>query len=152
MADRSLWDLLKARRDTAQRRRPLIVVYDEGHNLSNLQTQLLMELEPDALIAASATMRIPEALASTIERLRRDKHWTDGDFVTAIRSSEVVSSGLVKKHIMLGGYITPMEIAVTDLLGEMSEATRAAAELGLPFRPKAIYVSNTNTVDGTSIR
>ena len=67
VADRSLWDLLKARQDSSRRRRPLIIVYDEGHNLSNLQTQLLMELEPDALIAASATMRIPEALAGTIE-------------------------------------------------------------------------------------
>ena len=123
VADQSVWDLLKARRDTARRRRPLIVVYDEGHNLSNLQTQLLMELEPDALIAASATMRIPEALAGTIERLRRDKHWSDGDFVTAVRSSTVVESGLVKKHIMLGGYVTPMEIAVSDLLSEMKEAT-----------------------------
>ncbi|MDC6128997.1 hypothetical protein [Burkholderia gladioli] len=152
VADRSLWDLLKARRDTARRRRPLIVVYDEGHNLSNLQTQLLMELEPDALIAASATMRIPEALSGTIERLRRDKQWRDSDFVTAVRSSEVVESGLVKKHIMLGGYVTPMEIAVSDLLDEMAEAVRSAADLGLPFRPKAIYVSSTNTVDGSAIR
>jgi len=152
VADRSLWNLLKTRRDRSKRRRPLIVVYDEGHNLSNLQTQLLMELEPDALIAASATMRIPDALAGTIERLRHDKHWTDSDFVTTVRSSEVVSSGLVKKHIMLGGYVTPMEIAVSDLLQEMADATRAAAELGLPFRPKAIYVSNTNTVDGTAIK
>jgi len=152
VADRSLWDLLKARRDSSQRRRPLIVVYDEGHNLSNLQTQLLMELEPDALIVASATMRIPEALANTIERLRSDKQWGDNDFVTTIRSSEVVESGLVKKHIMLGGYVTPMELAVNDLLAEMSDATRSASDLGLPFRPKAIYVSNTNTIDGATIK
>jgi len=124
VADRSLWDLLKARRDSSRRRRPLIVVYDEGHNLSNLQTQLLMELEPDALIAASATMRIPEALAGTIERLRKDKHWEDSDLITAVRSSEVVESGLVKKHIMLGGYVAPMELAVDDLLAEMADATQ----------------------------
>ncbi|MNK66052.1 hypothetical protein D3C87_853660 [compost metagenome] len=152
VADRSLWDLLKIRQDVAKRRRPLIIVYDEGHNLSNLQTQLLLELEPDALIAASATMRIPEALAGTIERLRRDKQWSDGDFVTAVRSSEVVKSGLVKRHIMLGGYVTPMELAVNDLLAEMEDANRSAADLGLPFRPKAIYVSTTNSVDGASTK
>ena len=111
-----------------------------------------MELEPDALIAASATMRIPEALSGTIERLRSDKHWADKDFVTRVRSSEVLNSGLVKKHIMLGGYVTPMEIAVNELLAEMADATRAAADLGLPFRPKAIYVSNTNTVDGVAVK
>jgi type III restriction enzyme len=152
VADRSLWDMLKVRMDTSRRRRPLIIVYDEGHNLSNLQTQLLLELEPDALIAASATLRIPEALSSTIERLRRDKLWTDGDFVTSVRSSDVVKSGLVKRHIMLGGYVTPMEIAVNDLLAEMKDAAQAAADLGLPFRPKAIYVSNTNAIDGVSIK
>jgi type III restriction enzyme len=151
-ADRSLWDLLKARRDAQRRRRPFIIVYDEGHNLSNLQTQLLLELEPDALIAASATLRVPEALGSTIERLRRDKKWQDADFITAVRSSDVVASGLVKKHILLGGYVTPMESAVDDLLSQMKGAEESAVALGLPIRPKAIYVSTTNTVDGISIR
>ena len=152
VADRSLWDLLKARKDAAGRRRQLIVVYDEGHNLSDLQTQLLLELQPDALIAASATMRIPEALAGTINRLRQDKAWSEADFVTAVRSSEVVASGLVKKHILLGGYVTPMESAVDDMLGEIKAAEGAAVALGLPFRPKAIYVSTTNAADGVSVR
>jgi type III restriction enzyme len=152
VADRSLWEQLRARRDGQGRRRHLIVVYDEGHNLSNLQTQLLMDLGPDALIAASATTRVPQALSNTIERLRREKGWGDHELVTTVRSSAVVASGLVKKHIMLGGYLTPMESAVDDLLGEMAEAERVAAGLGLPFRPKAIYVSNTNAADGVSIR
>ncbi len=151
VADRSLWDQLKARRDAQGRRRHLIVVYDEGHNLSNLQTQLLMDLGPDALIAASATTRVPQALSSTIERLRREKEWGDAELVTMVRSSAVVASGLVKKHIMLGGYLTPMESAVDDLLAEMAEAERTAAELGLSFRSKAIYVSNTNAADGVLI-
>ena len=111
--------------------RQLIVVYDEGHNLSNQQTQLLMELEPDALIAASATMRVPQALAFTIERLRREKGWTDDELVTSVKSSKVVESGLVKKHILLGGYMTPMESAVDDLLAAMKEAEEAAVALGL---------------------
>jgi type III restriction enzyme len=152
VADRSLWEQLKARRDEHGRRRHLIVVYDEGHNLSNLQTQLLMDLGPDALIAASATTRVPQALSSTIERLRREKGWGEGELVTTVPSSAVVASGLVKKHIDLGGYLTPMESAVDDLLGGMAEAEQSAASLGLPFRPKAVYVSNTNAADGVSIR
>ena len=43
-------------------------------------------------------------------------------------------------------------LAVDDLLSEMADATRSATNLGLPFRPKAIYISNTNTIDGASIR
>ncbi|MDF0554446.1 DEAD/DEAH box helicase family protein [Kamptonema sp. UHCC 0994] len=152
VSNQSLWDLLKSRKDSKGLSRPFIVVYDEGHNLSNQQTELLLELAPDALIVASATMRIPDALAPTIERLKQDKHWKDSDFVTAVRSSEVVASGLIKKSIMLGGYITPMEIAVEEMLREMAEATSDASALGVGFIPKAIYVSNTNAVDGVSIR
>ena len=150
VADKSLWDMLKARKDSQGRRRHFIIVYDEGHNLSNQQTELLLDLNPDALIVASATLRVPEALSRTIERLRQDKGWGDGNFVTAVKSSEVVLSGLVKKHIMLCGYLTPMEIAVNELLAEMRKADAAAARLNLDFRPKAIYVSNTNVADGAT--
>ena len=151
-ADQSLWGLLKARRDASGRRRQLIIVYDEGHNLSNQQTLLLMELEPDALIAASATTRVPQALTPTIERLRREKSWADEDLVTTVSSSEVVKFGLVKKQIMLGGYMTPMETAIDDLLAAMKEAETSAVGLGLSLRPKAIYVSNTNAADGITIK
>ena len=152
VADKSLWDMLKARKDSQGRRRHFIVVYDEGHNLSNQQTDLLLELGPDALIAASATLRIPDALAKIIGRLRQDKKWQDADFVTAVKSSDVVKSGLVKKQIMLCGYLTPMELAINEMLAEMKKADATAARLGLDFRPKAIYVSNTNIVDGSSIK
>lgn len=149
MGDVSLWDMLKKRLDTQGRRRPFIIVYDEGHNLSDQQTHLLLELEPDALIAASATMRIPPELGRIITRLRDDKGWSDESLVTTVRSSDVVASGLVKQHIVLGGYVTPMEIAVDDMLESMRKAEAAAVTAGLPFSPKAIYVSNTNIVSGT---
>lgn len=147
-ADQSLWTLLKKRRNSSGQRRPFIIVYDEGHNLSDQQTELLLELEPDALIAASATMRIPTALSGTISRLRQDKRWTDGDLITAVKSSDVVKSGLVKQQILIGGYVTPMEIAVDDMLESLRRVEKTASDSGLPFRPKAIYVSNTNTVPG----
>lgn len=150
IADQSLWDLLKARRDRKGRKRPLLVVYDEGHNLSNQQTALLGDLAPEALLAASATMRVPEAMVYAIDRLRADKGWSDHDFVTVVRSPEVVAAGLVKKHLMLGGYVTPMEICVDELLRDMKAAEDAAEALGLSLCPKAIYVSTTNAVDGVT--
>jgi type III restriction enzyme len=152
VAEKSLWDLLKTRKDAQRRRRPFIVIYDEGHNLSDQQTRLLMELDPDALIAASATLKIPEALFSTIARLRDDKDWKDEDLVTSVKSANVVASGLVKRHIMLGGYLTPMENAIDDLLVAMRAAKAEASNLDIPFSPKAIYVSTTNAVDGVPSR
>lgn len=148
-ADKSLWDMLRERRDSQGRRRPFLVVYDEGHNLSNQQTELLRELNPDALILASATMKVPEALSNTVSRFRNDKKWGDSDFCTVVKSSDVVESGLVKQQILLGGYMTPMEIAINDLLEQMRNVEVAASELELQFKPKAIYVSNTNVVPGS---
>lgn len=147
-ADVSLWDMLKKRRDAQGRRRPFIIVYDEGHNLSDQQTQLLLDLDPDALIAASATTRVPAELGRFITRLRDEKGWTDSSFVTSVKSSDVVNSGLVKQQILLGGYVTPMEIAVDDMLAAMRQVEQTAKELALPFQPKAIYVTNTNVVSG----
>jgi type III restriction enzyme len=149
-ADISLWDMLKQRRDNQGRRRPFIVVYDEAHRLSNQQTTLLLDLEPDALIAASATMRVPDALSPVITRLRQDKQWSDSDFATIVKSNDVVQAGLVKQHISLGGYVTPMEIAIDEMLETMLRVETAATQLELPFKPKAIYVSNTNLVSGSN--
>lgn len=147
-ASQSLWDILKQRQDSNGRKRPFIVVYDEGHNLTDQQTKLLLDLEPDALIAASATMRIPPELSQNMTRLRQDKGWNDSDFVTVVKSNDVVESGLVKQQILLGGYVTPMEVAIDDMLESMRRVEESAAQLSLPFKPKAIYVSNTNAVYG----
>lgn len=151
LADESLWNVLKNRRLPTGERRPLIVIYDEGQNLSDLQTDRLLELGPDALISASATPSVPAAMEMVIARLRGERGWTKDDFRTTVSSPAVVKSGLVKQRISLGGYVTPMETAVDALLADMKEAQAAAAELSEPFRPKAIYVSTTNTVDGASI-
>ncbi|MFN3337564.1 MAG: DEAD/DEAH box helicase family protein, partial [Thermomicrobium sp.] len=51
----SPWQRL-VERQSGGKRRPLIVVYDEGHNLSTQQTDILAELEPEAYLLASATL------------------------------------------------------------------------------------------------
>jgi type III restriction enzyme len=151
MASQSLWELLKARKNGANRRRPLIVVYDEGHNLSDLQTRRLLELSPDAIIAASATMSVPEQVEYLMARLRNERGWQPSEFTTTISSRDVVDVGLVKERISLGGYVTPMEAAVDALLQDMTSAREAAQALQEPFVPKAIYVCSTNAVDGVPI-
>lgn len=146
-ADRSAWDALKERRNEAGVRRPLIVVYDEAHNLSDQQTDLLMELEPDAFLLASATMRLPERLAREVETLRVNG-WTHDSLITTVDSNAVAESGLVKNTLVLGGYQSPMEETVSALLADFAEAEQDASAYGLRGRPKAIYVCNTNIVAG----
>jgi type III restriction enzyme len=150
-ADKSLWNMLGNRRDDKGRKRHLVVIYDEGHNLSDQQTKLLLDLAPDALIAASATMRIPYKLAQVVlDRLKNERGWTDKEFSTVVKSSAVVKSGLIKKNILLGGYVTPMEVAIDEMLADMENVENSIEELGLSFQPKAIYVCNTNVVSGVT--
>lgn len=149
-ADSSLWDMLKKRLSYAGIKRDLIIVYDEGHNLSDQQTQILLDLSPSALIAASATTKVPKALEWYIVRLKKEKSMKDKDLVVAVSNKEVVDSGLIKKHISLGGYLTPMELAINNLLDDMKETEKAAKKYDCRFLPKAIYVSDTNMLQATS--
>ncbi|MGH3780605.1 MAG: hypothetical protein ACRDRO_08220 [Pseudonocardiaceae bacterium] len=149
--DTSTWDALKLRTDSEGIRRPLLIVYDEGHNLTDQQTDLLLELEPDALIAASATMKLPPRLGREVARLR-EAGWADSDFVTQVDASAVADSGLVKSRVLMAGYEAPMEEAVASLLDDLVDATAAATALNLDWQPKAIYVCKTNIVEGDAYR
>jgi type III restriction enzyme len=139
----STWNALKLRTDLNGIRRPLFVVYDEGHNLSDQQTELLLELEPDGFLLASATMRLPARLNQEVEALKRSG-WSSDRLITEVDTAAVVAAGLVKSTVDLAGYNAPMEETISKLLGEMDQATADAALQSRPFQPKAIYVCNTN--------
>ncbi|WP_222709434.1 hypothetical protein [Microbispora sp. CSR-4] len=149
-AESSTWDLLKVRLNSEDVRRPLIIVYDEGHNLSDQQTSLLLELQPDAFLVASATMRLPSRLSDEINELKKEG-WSDEDLVTAIEPTAVVEAGLIKSTVLLAGYEAPMEETVSAMLADMRDAAAQAKLLKLES-PKAIYVCKTNIVEGDAQR
>jgi len=69
--NQSPWERLIERFDGKQRR-PLVIVYDEGHNLSEQQSEILGELEPDAFLLASATAH-PGATRSTMGQVTKSE-------------------------------------------------------------------------------
>lgn len=149
--EQSTWDALGERLDAQGTRRPLIIVYDEGQNLSDQQTDLLLRQQPDAFLVASATMRLPDLLGAEIDRLKQagySQEW----LVTAVRSSAVVSAGLVKSTLALGGYKSPMEETIASMLADMREAESDAADYGVDVQPKAIYVCKTNVLADDAYR
>jgi len=150
VAETSTWEALKVRATDGGIRRPLIVVYDEGHNLSDQQTTLLLELEPSAIVVASATMKHSQALSNEIQRLR-EEGWKDADLLTQVDAKAVAESGLVKSTVVLGGYEAPMEETISSLLADMKDASTDALEHGVGG-PKAIYVCKTNIVEGDSLQ
>jgi len=149
-ADRSTWEALKRRLTAGQTRRPLFVVYDEAHNLTDQQTDLLMELEPDGFLLASATPKLPPAIVQIINELKGALGWSDADLTTYVSSRDVVEAGLVKRQVVLGGYQAPMQEAIDDLLSDMKLAEKAVAHLRLSIAPKAIYVCRTNITEGNA--
>lgn len=149
-ADQSTWEALKVRMTSGGTRRPLLVVYDEAHNLTDQQTGLLMELEPDALLLASATPKLHQEIVRIVDALKEDLEWSDTDLTTYVSSKDVVEAGLVKRQILLGGYKAQMEETIDDLLKDMASATESALQLGLSIAPKAIYVCKTNIVEGNA--
>jgi len=165
--DQSPWDRLIERSDGNQRR-PLLIVYDEGHNLSEQQTELLAELEPDAYLLASATLRLPQNFQKSViqpislwvgesgspaefkelEALDKDGNPSDKAFVTTAISSElVVKAGLVKMAIQFDGTTAPMSTSLDALTSRLATLDNEIALQNLSFRPKAIYVCKTNIND-----
>jgi type III restriction enzyme len=152
----------------AGKRRPLLIVYDEGHNLSEQQTELLAELEPDAYLLASATLKLPSnfqksviqpitlwveeaddprALAALKATDDLGKPEAERFITTAVSSDKVVQAQLVKKAIQFDGSTATMERSLDDLIKRMQILDTEIIDLGLGFRPKAIYVCKTNIAD-----
>ena len=144
----SVWDAIRLRLDANSNRRPLVVVYDEAQNLSPQQTELLLELEPDGFLMASATMTLPARIGEEVDRIRT-AGYGDEYLTTEVKTADVVAAGLVKDTVLLEGYNTPMEEAIAQLLADMEQATNEADTLDLDFKPKAIYVCKTNVVADT---
>lgn len=169
--DQSPWQRL-INRDAGGMRRPLIVVYDEGHNLSDQQTQILAELEPEAYLLASATLKLPVNFAKSV--LKPQEGWVEeasdheasvkrfaelgalngsGEpdantfAVTAVDSNSVLMAELIKTSIQFDGTTAPMERCLDDLHNRLELIEQEIDARALGFTPKAIYVCKTNITD-----
>ncbi|KLN57520.1 DEAD/DEAH box helicase family protein [Variovorax paradoxus] len=165
----SPWQRLVERK-AGDKRRPLIVVYDEGHNLSTQQTEILAELEPEAYLLASATLTLPQNFSESVQSQIRlwvteandddlpafeelgalDAHGRPDPnrfMTTVVNSAAVVDAELVKKTIMFDGTTAPMERCVDQLLDRLAGLEDEIDSLGLGFKPKSIYVCKTNIPD-----
>lgn len=167
----SAWERLKERLH-GDGRRPLFIVYDEGHNFTDLQANILKQLEPDAYFIASATPQLPEIFEREVIRpmqtwFEEVKAENPEKFIeldacepstsllsvqrfitTSVPSNKVVEAQLVKRAIQFDGSTAAMEQSLDDLHTRLSTINEEISSRGLNFLPKAIYVCNTNMVDG----
>ena len=164
---KSMWQRLIDRHD-GQGRRPLIIVYDEAHNLSEQQTDILRELQPEAWLLASATIKLPAKFHDLV--IQPTKSWVarcageleafqalgaakgsapdpDAWMTTLVDSQKVVDAELVKKAIHFDGTTAPMEACLDSLMERRAVIQKEIADRGLRIKPKAIYVCRTNIAD-----
>lgn len=147
----STWDALRERLDANGEKRPLFIVYDEAHNLSEQQSELLLQLQPEAILLASATPQLPPLMMAERARLVAAGYSEDW-LAYGVPSSEVVKEGLVKGSLNMVGYKTPMEETVSAMLSDMAEAEQNARDYSVDVSPKAIYVCRTNVAGDDALR
>lgn len=168
--DESPWERLISRPGNGARR-PLIIVYDEGHNLSEQQAEILAELEPDAYLLASATLRLPANFTKSVVnpiKLWVEEAEQDDDFIklmavteqgdvepelfitTIVDSEKVVKAQLVKLALQFDGTTAAMDRSIDELFERLDLLEHAVEQAQLPLRPKAIYVCKTNIADDGS--
>jgi type III restriction enzyme len=98
--DTSHWEML-AGRGPEGRRRELYVVYDEGHGATERQFRKLTELEPRALILASASA-LPDDLTDLLPGTTGEEKSESLERQTVVvPTPEVVEAGLLKTRLYL---------------------------------------------------
>ena len=147
----SPWEALKYRM-IIDFKRPLVVVYDEAHNLTEQQTKLLEELQPEAYLVSSATLVFPHEFIRDV--INPYNSWAEKNNLIGydkinINTKEVVEESLIKKNIQFDGTTSSMEICLTNLNEQLNFLIKQAEGTGIT--PKAIYVCNTNIIDGGEI-
>ena len=137
--DRTRWDRLKL-----DRQRPLWVVYDEAHNTTTDQVELLDDLNPAGFFVASASQikgRLQFYLSSLPEAVRNER-------IVPISTPAVVDAQLLKSTISLADYDSSAEEMIADVVKRRDDLHRRLLGLSSSTVPKAIYVVETSNVRG----
>jgi type III restriction enzyme len=126
-------------------------VYDEAHNTTTEQVELLDDLNPAGFFVASASQikgRLQFYLTSLPEDVRKER-------IVPISTRAVVDAQLLKSTISLADYDSSMDEMIADVVERRDDLHRRLIGLLSPIIPKAIYVvepSNTRAKDAGEAR
>lgn len=134
--DRSPWDQLKS-----DRHRPLWVVYDEAHNTTTDQVELLDDLNPSGFFVASASP-VKGKLQLYLTYLPNDE--LRQKRIIPVSTRAVVEAQLLKSTISLADYDSPSEEMLQDAVAKRSSLESRLQSLGSSVVPKSIYVVETS--------
>lgn len=142
--ERSRWAQLKA-----ERQRPLWVVYDEAHNTTSEQVELLDDLDPAGFFIASASPvkgQLQHYLTLLPDDVRKQR-------VVAVSTRAVVDAQLLKSTIAVADYDSGPEEMIRDVAERRDELEARLKSLRSGVTPKAVYVvESSNTPRGGTSR
>lgn len=138
------WEHLKS-----DRSRPLWVVYDEAHNTTTEQVELLDDLNPAGFFVASASAikgRLQFYLSSLPKEIRDTR-------IIPVSTRAVVDAQLLKSTISLADYNSSSQQMLIDAVSKRDALEKLLQQCGSKIIPKAIYVvESSNTVKGEESR
>jgi type III restriction enzyme len=132
---KSRWDQLRT-----ERRQRLWVVYDEAHNTTSDQVELLDDLDPTGFFVASASQlrgSLQQYLTWLPEDQRRER-------IATVSTRAVVDAQLLKSTISVGDYDSSPEEMLAAVVERRARLEQGLAAFGSPVTPKAIYVVETS--------
>jgi len=135
--DKSRWEQLKT-----LRQRPLYVVYDEAHNTTTEQVELLDDLDPSGFFIASASPvkgKLQSYLTLLPDEQRKQR-------IISVATRDVVDAQLLKSTISVADYDSSPDEMIKDVVARRNYIDQGLREKGSATVPKAIYVveaSNT---------
>jgi type III restriction enzyme len=133
--DRTRWDRLKL-----DRKRPLWVVYDEAHNTTTEQVELLDDLNPAGFFVASASPikgKLQFYLSSLPDEIRNKR-------IVPISTRAVVDAELLKSAISLADYDSSTDEMIADVVKKRESLAAGLRQAASSTIPKAIYVVETS--------
>lgn len=135
--DKSRWEQLKS-----ERKRPLWIVYDEAHNTTTEQIELLADLDPSGFFVASASQlkgKLYGYLSNLSEETRKNR-------IVSVSTRAVVDAQLLKSTISLADYESSFEEMIADAVKRREDLERKFLGNGSQVTPKAIYVVEASNI------
>ncbi len=142
--DKTRWERLKS-----DRKRVLWVVYDEAHNTTSEQVELLDDLNPAGFFVASASPikgKLQFYLTALPPEVRARR-------IIPVSTRAVVDAQLLKSTISIADYDSSAEEMILDVVAKRKKLQKLLVAVGSPIVPKAIYVvESSNTTKGQEPR
>jgi type III restriction enzyme len=140
--DKSRWEQLKTLRE-----RPLYVVYDEAHNTTTEQVELLDELDPSGFLIASASPvkgKLQSYLTLLSDEQRKQR-------IISVNTRAVVDAQLLKSTISLSDYDSSSEEMITDVVERRKALEKKLQASSNSTMPKAIYVVEASNISAKGV-